>query len=255
MRYHQFMDTELLQESWEKLSRRGYTLSLPSPEVVNIITPTGFPPVQGLTLDSNRRLQQQVSVELVDGFEIGDATTLQVTDGVESVTLEFVDSSVSGNTPAPGNFPVFFTPNDDAVTVADTFRDAINSSAVQNVIAIRAASTDGTASGSSSASSIADWRTLSRSAVGFPTLNIRNCSSSPVTLRKPPCGPSTWIPMKPARANSCAGPVPGGADPPPAGWTPRSSPLIFTVAWPSVPLSGQAGLYRRAGMLLSVPAF
>ena len=42
MRYHQFMDTELLQESWEKLTRCGYTLSLPSPEVVNIITPTGY---------------------------------------------------------------------------------------------------------------------------------------------------------------------------------------------------------------------
>ena len=42
MRYDQFMDTELLQESWEKLTRRGYMLSLPSPEVVNIITPTGY---------------------------------------------------------------------------------------------------------------------------------------------------------------------------------------------------------------------
>ena len=42
MRYHQFLDTERLQESWEKLTRCGYTLSLPSPEVVNIITPTGY---------------------------------------------------------------------------------------------------------------------------------------------------------------------------------------------------------------------
>jgi len=36
------MDTELLKESWEKLTERGYTLSRPAPEVVNIITPTGY---------------------------------------------------------------------------------------------------------------------------------------------------------------------------------------------------------------------
>ena len=37
-----FMDTELLKQSWEKLTERGYTLSRPAPEVVNIITPTGY---------------------------------------------------------------------------------------------------------------------------------------------------------------------------------------------------------------------
>ena len=42
MGYHRFMDTELLKQSWEKLARCGYTLSRPSPEVVNIITPTGY---------------------------------------------------------------------------------------------------------------------------------------------------------------------------------------------------------------------
>ena len=36
------MDTELLKESWEKLTQRGYTLNSPAPEVVNIITPTGY---------------------------------------------------------------------------------------------------------------------------------------------------------------------------------------------------------------------
>ena len=36
------MDTELLLQYWVKLTRRGYTLSRPSPEVVNIITPTGY---------------------------------------------------------------------------------------------------------------------------------------------------------------------------------------------------------------------
>ena len=37
-----FMDTELLKQSWAKLTKRGYTLSRPAPEVVNIITPTGY---------------------------------------------------------------------------------------------------------------------------------------------------------------------------------------------------------------------
>ena len=40
--YRNFMDTELLKESWVKLSDRGYTLSRPAPEIVNIITPTGY---------------------------------------------------------------------------------------------------------------------------------------------------------------------------------------------------------------------
>ena len=38
MCYPEIMDTELLKESWEKLTERGYTLSRPAPEVVNIIT-------------------------------------------------------------------------------------------------------------------------------------------------------------------------------------------------------------------------
>ena len=42
MYFEEFMDTELLKESWEKLAERGYTLSRPAPEVVNIITPTGY---------------------------------------------------------------------------------------------------------------------------------------------------------------------------------------------------------------------
>ena len=36
------MDTELLKQSWAKLIDRGYTLSHPAPEVVSIITPTGY---------------------------------------------------------------------------------------------------------------------------------------------------------------------------------------------------------------------
>ena len=42
MCYPEIMDTELLKESWEKLTECGYTLSRPAPEVVNIITPTGY---------------------------------------------------------------------------------------------------------------------------------------------------------------------------------------------------------------------
>ena len=36
------MDIELLKKSWEKLTERGYTLSRSAPEVMNIITPTGY---------------------------------------------------------------------------------------------------------------------------------------------------------------------------------------------------------------------
>ena len=42
MCYPEIMDTELLTESWENLTERGYTLSSPAPEVVNIITSTGY---------------------------------------------------------------------------------------------------------------------------------------------------------------------------------------------------------------------
>ena len=36
------MITKLLKQSWAKLTERGYTLNSPAPEVVNIITPTGY---------------------------------------------------------------------------------------------------------------------------------------------------------------------------------------------------------------------
>ena len=42
MCYLEVMNTELLKESWEKLTERGYTLSRAAPEVVNITTPTGY---------------------------------------------------------------------------------------------------------------------------------------------------------------------------------------------------------------------
>ena len=42
MCYPEIMDTELLTESWEKLTERGYTLSSPAPEVVKIIRSTGY---------------------------------------------------------------------------------------------------------------------------------------------------------------------------------------------------------------------
>ena len=42
MCYRKLMDTELLKQSWKKLTQRGYTLNSPAPEVVNIITPTGY---------------------------------------------------------------------------------------------------------------------------------------------------------------------------------------------------------------------
>ena len=43
MCYSDFMDTELIKESWDKLAQRDYTLNCPAPEVVSIITPTGYP--------------------------------------------------------------------------------------------------------------------------------------------------------------------------------------------------------------------
>ena len=36
------MDTELLKQSWAKLTDRGYMLSRPAPEVVNIITSISY---------------------------------------------------------------------------------------------------------------------------------------------------------------------------------------------------------------------
>ena len=40
--YRELMDTELLKQSWDKLTKSGYVLNCPTPEVVNIITPTGY---------------------------------------------------------------------------------------------------------------------------------------------------------------------------------------------------------------------
>ena len=40
--YPDYMDTELLKQSWAKLTDRGYMLSRPAPEVVNIITSMSY---------------------------------------------------------------------------------------------------------------------------------------------------------------------------------------------------------------------
>jgi hypothetical protein len=74
------------------------------------------------------------------------------------------------------------------------------------------------------ASSAADWRTLSRSATGLPTLKMRKSSFPLVRLRNPPSGPSMLDPAKPTLAKSSAGPVPGtSAGPPLTFAVPRST--------------------------------
>ena len=42
MCYENLMETELLKQFWAKLTQCDYTLNSPAPEVVKIITPTGY---------------------------------------------------------------------------------------------------------------------------------------------------------------------------------------------------------------------
>lgn len=122
------------------------------------------PPAQLLlrSLDTNDRLSQEHTLLAPAAYQVVDGQTFTLSDGVNSVVFEFEDVNLN-NGVAPGHVAIPFDPMafdtrggrsaESASSLARRIRDAINSPAVQNVLAIRAGLSDGTETGTSSTDS------------------------------------------------------------------------------------------------------
>ena len=117
---------------------------------------TSATPFLGLdrAFDTNDRLAQQQTLIAPPADEIAHRQTFTLSDGVDALTFEYIDVNL-GETVTPGNVAIFFdpsefdsTPNPDFV-IAERIRNAINSPAVQAVLEITAASSDGNVVGPS----------------------------------------------------------------------------------------------------------
>jgi hypothetical protein len=103
------------------------------------------------TLNTNDREVQGIAISVPGADQIPDRSTIELTDGIRTVTLQFVDLAASASAD-PGNVPIFF---DSRTATTGTYLDsqeaigaaliaALNSQTVQNVVEIQA-----TASGTS----------------------------------------------------------------------------------------------------------
>ncbi|MCP4175740.1 MAG: hypothetical protein GY758_33760, partial [Fuerstiella sp.] len=108
----------------------------------------------GRSIDTNDREAQLVSVTLPRLSEdVQHASTVTVSDGVDSVTFQFLDQNET-TIPGSGLFPILFDPlTDEPYTLAAELRDAINQPIVQGILDVKAALSDGTDSGTASTSS------------------------------------------------------------------------------------------------------
>jgi hypothetical protein len=88
------------------------------------------------TIDTNDRLAKLVSLTLPSAPRIVDGSTITISDGINQVIFQFLDSR--GTTPvSPGAFAIPFS-TETSFTLASRLRDAINSVTAQNVIRIKA---------------------------------------------------------------------------------------------------------------------
>ena len=95
------------------------------------------------SFDTNDRLGQQITLASLAGHRIVDGQTFDISDGVNTVTFEYDDITVSGGGVAPGNVAVEFDASESSVDLARRIRDLINSSAVQSTLNITAALSNG----------------------------------------------------------------------------------------------------------------
>ncbi|MEQ8786611.1 MAG: choice-of-anchor L domain-containing protein [Pirellulaceae bacterium] len=97
--------------------------------------------------DTNDRYVQNVTFLAPPGHELVDGGTFRVGDGIHEVLFEFNDVTLGpGHTDfgiTDGRIEIPFRPSDPDYVIAARIRDAINSTAVQNVIDVTAALGDG----------------------------------------------------------------------------------------------------------------
>jgi len=95
------------------------------------------------SFDTNDRFGQQVTLGALAGHRIVDGQTFEVSDGVNTVTFEYDDITVSGGGVTPGHVAVEFDTSESNVDIARRIRDLINSPAVQSTLNISAALSNG----------------------------------------------------------------------------------------------------------------
>lgn len=108
------------------------------------------PPLPTLILtrsfDTNDPLTQQVQMTATAGNTIADGETFSIGDGIHQLTFEFDDLALN-NGVTSGRVRVPFSASDTAAQVAVRIRDAINAQSTQTLLAIKAALSDGNATG------------------------------------------------------------------------------------------------------------
>jgi len=103
------------------------------------------------TFDVNDRLAEGITLDVSAGDFFADGQTFDISDGQETVTFEF-DDVTAGNSTTTGNVAIPFEPSDNDVTMALRVREAINRSAVAQVLDVTAVSADGIVAGTASTS-------------------------------------------------------------------------------------------------------
>lgn len=122
-------------------------------------TPSSVPNPQFDSRDTNDRLTDAQSIRVPSASSLRDGQTFTISDGVNSVTFEYEDELLS-NGVAQGHFAIPFNPaksatldgryemdsyrtGESSATIAGRILDAINSTAVQGILKIRASLSDG----------------------------------------------------------------------------------------------------------------
>ena len=146
------------------------------------------------SFDTNARLSESYSLFASPANEISDGQTFTLSDGLNSMTFEFDDVNI-GNGVTPGNVRIPFNPMmlnfatgdrrpQTASEVAAAIRDAINSPAVQSVLKITAALSDGAVTSSTpSTSSIVNLFGAVDAEVIEPVLSVTSTTTDGNQLR------------------------------------------------------------------------
>jgi hypothetical protein len=96
--------------------------------------------------DTNDRFTQQTTLVVPAGRDLQDGDTFRIGDGASVATFEFDSNGII----QPGNVRIQFSPTDADYVIALRIRDAINSSAVQSLLRLQAAMSDGAGTASRS---------------------------------------------------------------------------------------------------------
>ena len=107
-------------------------------------------PPQTRSFDTNDRQGEGSTIIVQRGLDIADGQTITISDGVEHVVFEYVDTSIPNNQALQGRIAVPFVPSDDDYVIAQRVRDAINSNDAQAVLDVTASLADGTLQGTGS---------------------------------------------------------------------------------------------------------